>query len=72
MATKLTLKIDNMMCDNCVKTVTKALDVDGVTDLNVKIGKATLKYDESKLTPEKLVAAVVDAGYPAKVKKGLF
>lgn len=61
-----------MMCEKCVEKVTKALDVDGVTDLKVKQGKATLNYDASKLTEEKIVGLVVDAGYPAKVKKGLF
>ncbi|MGI6008523.1 MAG: heavy-metal-associated domain-containing protein [Methanomethylophilus sp.] len=70
---KLTLKIENMMCENCVANVTKALEgVDGVSGVKVKIGSAKLEYDESKTTPEKIVAAVVDAGYPAKAKKGLF
>lgn len=70
---KLTLKIDNMMCEMCVKKVTDALTaVPGVTDLKVAVGKATLHYDETKTSEEALLKAVIDAGYPAKVKKGLF
>ncbi len=69
---KLTLKIDGMACEMCVKKVQEALTMDGVSDLDVKIGKAVMKYDETKVSEEKLVTAVVDAGFPAKVKKGLF
>ena len=72
MATKLKLKIDKMMCEMCVANVTKALDIPGVSDLDVKIGKASLTYDESKVTEADLVRAVVDAGFPCTVKKGLF
>lgn len=69
---KLTLKIDGMMCECCVSKVVDALTQDGVSDLDVKIGKATLKYDEAVVSEEKLLAAVIDAGFTAKVKKGLF
>ncbi|MDD2626621.1 MAG: heavy metal-associated domain-containing protein [Candidatus Methanomethylophilus sp.] len=69
---KLTLKIEKMMCESCVKNVEKALTVPGVTDLKVLIGKAVMQYDESKVAPETLLKAVIDAGYPAKIKKGLF
>ena len=70
MAKKLTLKIDNMMCEKCVERVENALgSVEGVTDLEVSKGKAVMRYDESE---ERILAAVIDAGYPAKVKKGLF
>ena len=69
---KLTLKIDGMGCEMFVKKVTEALTRDGVTDLDVKIGKATMKYDETKVSEETLIAAVVDAGFTAKAKKGLF
>lgn len=70
---KLTLKIENMMCGNCVRNVTDALgSVEGVSDMEVTQGKAVMKYDESKTDEEKILAAVIGAGYPAKVKKGLF
>lgn len=69
---KLSLKIENMMCEMCVANVEKALTVDGITDLKVKIGKATFNYDDAKLSEEQIVGFVIDAGFPAKVKKGLF
>ncbi len=69
---KLTLKIENMMCENCVAKVTAALDVDGVKDLKVREGRATLTYDPAVTSEEELVGRCVDAGYPAKAKKGLF
>ena len=73
MATKLKLKVDRMMCEECVKKVIKALDIPGtVTNLDVKIGKVSLTYDESKISEADLVKAVVDAGFPCTVKKGLF
>ena len=72
MATKLKLNVDRMMCEECVKSVTAALDVPGVSQLDVKIGKASLVYDETKVTEADLVRAVVDAGFPCTVKKGLF
>lgn len=73
MATKLKLKIDNMMCEECVAKVVKALDIPGtVTNLDVKIGKAALSYDESKISEGELVRKVVDAGFPCSIKKGLF
>ncbi len=73
MATKLKLKVDKMMCEMCVQKVTKALDQPGiVSDLNVKIGKVSLVYDETKTTEADLIKAVVDAGFPCTVKKGLF
>ena len=68
---KLKLKIDRMMCEVCVSNVTKALDRPGVSDLKVEIGKASLSYDESQVSETELVKAVVDAGFPCTVKKGL-
>ena len=69
---KLKLKIDGMACAMCVAKVEEALKNKGVSDLQVKIGSASCTYDESSVTEEQLVEAVVDAGFPAKVKKGLF
>ncbi len=69
---KLTLKVESMSCEMCVAKVTEALKNAGAEDVNVKIGKATMTYDESKVSEAALVEAVVNAGFPAKVKKGLF
>lgn len=69
---KLNLKIDGMSCECCVEKVVKALQIDGVSDVSVKIGKASMTYDESKISEEKILEAVLDSGFTPKVKKGLF
>lgn len=61
-----TLKIQGMTCNHCVMRVTKALkSVAGVQDAKVDLqkGEAVITYDDSKVTPEKLSFAVVEAGY---------
>ena len=58
------LKIEGMMCQNCVKHVKKALEgVEGVSDVNVSLeeNNAKLNADISKLA--ELKAAVEEAGY---------
>ena len=72
MAKKLKLNVERMMCEMCVKKVTEALSVPGVSNLDVKIGKVSLTYDESIVKESDLVRAVVDAGFPCTVRKGLF
>ncbi len=69
---KITLKVEGMSCEMCVAKVEEALKKAGAENVSVKIGKATMSYDESKVSEEALVEAVVSAGFPAKVKKGLF
>jgi len=67
---KTTLKIDGMSCEHCVKTVTKALeDLDGVkkAKVNLKRGEAKVTYDSDKVSVDELIAAVIEAGYEAKV-----
>lgn len=67
---KATLKIDGMSCEHCVKTVTKALEeLDGVKKARVKLkrGLADVTYDSDKIGVDGLIAAVVEAGYEAKV-----
>ena len=62
---KKELSIEGMMCQNCVKHVTKALEaVPGAADVAVSLEekKATVCVPES-VTDEMLKAAVVDAGY---------
>jgi len=61
-----TLKIDGMSCGHCVGSVRKALEgVDGVRVRQVAIGTATLEYDPAVASPERIAAAVSDAGYTA-------
>ncbi len=68
------LKIQGMTCINCVNKVEASLrTVNGVTDVSVnqKKGLATITHDES-VPKESLIRAVVDVGFRAEVKRGLF
>lgn len=61
-----TLKIQGMTCNHCVMRVAKALKaVTGVADAKVDLqkGEAVVTYDDSKVKPENLSLAVVEAGY---------
>jgi len=66
---KIHLNVEGMSCEHCVKHVTEALE--GVPD--VKKAKVSLKKNSAEVTaqdsvtPESLVAAVVEAGYEASV-----
>ncbi len=58
------LTIEGMSCNHCVMHVKKELSK--VTDLvvdDVQIGKATVRYEDIKVSPEKISQAVEDAGY---------
>ena len=62
---KKELMIEGMMCKNCVKHVTHALEgIPSVTDVQVSLEnkKATVNVPES-VTDEALKAAVTEAGY---------
>ena len=64
-----TLDVEGMMCEHCVAHVTKALEgVEGVTSAKVSLDdkKAVVSMD-TDVPDDKLIAAVVDAGYEAKV-----
>ncbi|MFB5191168.1 heavy-metal-associated domain-containing protein [Alicyclobacillus fastidiosus] len=65
MATE-TITVKGMTCSGCVNSVTKALTaVEGVKDVNVELEgqRATVSYDEAKVTVDVLKRAVEDAGY---------
>ena len=63
---KATLKVQGMTCNHCVMRVQKALKgVAGVSDAQVDLSKAeaSVTFDESKVTMDKLAGAVIEAGY---------
>ena len=62
---KRELKIEGMMCPNCVKHVTRALEgVAGVTGVEVSLeDKRAVVTAGSEVADETLKAAVTDAGY---------
>lgn len=64
----VTLKIDGMTCDHCVRTVTRVLtDVPGVAaakaELGAEMGSATVSFDPAKATVAELISAVSHEGY---------
>lgn len=73
--TQIVLKIQGLTCINCANKVEASLrSLDGITDLSIdhKKGLAKITYDGTVLTNDDLIRAVVDAGYRAEVKRGLF
>ena len=62
-----TMKIEGMMCQNCVKHVTKALTgIPGVTaEVNLEAGTAKVTVPEG-VTDQMLTEAVTEAGYEVK------
>jgi copper chaperone len=64
-----TLKIEGMTCQHCVKAVTGALEGhDGVEHAAVDLaaGRATVEYDESRVSARELASVVTDEGYMAE------
>ena len=53
-----------MSCGHCVSAVDKALKkVEGVKVENVAIGSATVSYDPSAVSEQRIADAVADEGY---------
>ncbi len=66
--TNLTLKVEGMSCQHCVKTVKEALlSNEGVNkaDVNLEDNKAFVEYDSDKVSKDVLIKAVNDSGYKA-------
>lgn len=65
---QITLSVPDVSCAHCVASVDEALTgLDGVstvtTDLGAKVVRVSL--DPDRVTVDRLVAALDDAGYPA-------
>ena len=65
-----TLHITGMRCEGCTSTVTRALvAIDGVHDVKVSLSTdltpsiVMVQYDDQFTSPDKLKAAVQEAGY---------
>ena len=67
---RVTLSIPDMTCGACPITVRTALDrVPGVERVAIAVAKkeVTVTYDNAKASPQALLRATRDAGYPARV-----
>jgi copper ion binding protein len=61
---QLTMNISGMTCEHCVGAVTRALQqLEGVRILHVAIGSASVAYDPSRTSPDRMTQAIEDAGY---------
>ncbi len=62
----VTLKIDGMSCDHCVRAVRQALEELPQVDIqSVQIGRASLRFDGDSTSIERILAAIQEAGYGA-------
>jgi len=69
----ITLTIEGMTCNGCVRSVTKALQrLPSVTQATVDLakGRAEVSYDPASLDPKTMVEAVTSAGYTATIAPG--
>lgn len=70
--TTATLDVKNMYCELCPITVKKSLEgVNGVSKAQVDFEHktATVTFDPDKVTPDALVKATTNAGFPSSVRK---
>src|SRR5688572_15565623 len=62
-----TFTIGGMTCQNCVRHVQRALSsVEGVTVSDVSIGSATVTPDADRVSEEKVIQVIREAGYQAQ------
>ncbi len=58
------IKIEGMSCQHCVMAVKKALGgVPAIIESDVSIGRASVKYDETRTTQADIEASIEKAGY---------
>ena len=60
---EVNIKIEGMSCNHCVMAVKKEIQKLDVTELDVKIGEANIKFDETKVSESEIKQAINEAGY---------
>ncbi|KPK02530.1 MAG: hypothetical protein AMK71_01910 [Nitrospira bacterium SG8_35_4] len=61
---EITLKIEGMSCQHCVKSVQQALDrIEGVRSAAVSIGSVTVDVNDPAVNKNMIVKVIQDAGY---------
>lgn len=71
-ARTITLEVENMTCAVCPVTVRKSLEaVPGVERARAddQTHTATVTYDPSQTSPQALIRATTEAGYPSAVRQ---
>ena len=63
---RVTLTIEGMTCDHCVRAVRGAIEKMPSAEVEkVEIGSATVRYDPARVDEEALTDAIADEGYTA-------
>lgn len=60
---EVNIKIEGMSCNHCVMAVKKEIQKLDVAELEVKIGEANIKFDETKVSESEIKQAINEAGY---------
>ena len=60
---EVNFKIEGMSCNHCVMSVKKEIQKLDVAELEVKIGEANVKFDETKVSETEIKQAISEAGY---------
>ena len=71
--TAVVVPVEGMSCAACVASVRKAVkSVEGVTAVEVNLAQrdARVEYDAARVSPDKIVNAINDAGFKAGDAKG--
>lgn len=69
---KVKFDIQGMTCSSCSAHVERAVSkLEGIKNINVNLlsNNMIVEYDENKLNNEKIIKAVIDAGYGASIPK---
>lgn len=64
------INIEGMTCGGCVASVhTATADIDGLDNISIELAdnQATVTFDDSKTSAEKIAAAIDEAGFDASV-----
>lgn len=62
--TKTTFSVDGMTCGHCLQTVDRALRaLPDVSVERIAVGSATVSFDESRTTTDRIASAIEGAGY---------
>lgn len=61
-----TYNVNGMTCGHCVSRITNEINtLEGIREVNVSLEKKTINvdYDEKAVKSEKIIEAIVEAGY---------
>ncbi|MGA2673343.1 MAG: heavy metal-associated domain-containing protein [Terracidiphilus sp.] len=66
---EFTLRIDNMHCGSCIRRVSQALAAtEGIVVNEVRLGAARLSSAAEPAPVDRALAALAQAGYPARLE----